>query len=105
MEDIIITLKENIDIPYLLTILLTGYYFTKEEVLSILGNSKLKTFVLGIPKSYKVLFISLVTGLFYAYVAMSDTGKLMFTFVFANSFYELLMKWVFNKIDSLTNNN
>lgn len=105
MEDILTTLQDNINLPYLLTILLCGYYFTKEEITSLLGNSKFKTFILGIPKSYKVLFISLAIGLFYAYVANYDSGKLMFTFVFANSFYELLMKWVFIKIDSLTKNN
>lgn len=105
MEEIIITLKDNLDIPYLLTILLAGYYFTKEEVLSFLGSSKIKTFLLGVPKAYKVLFVSVVIGLFYGYVAGSDPGKLMFTFAFANSLYELLIKALFNKIDSLSKNN
>jgi hypothetical protein len=105
MEDILTTLKENLSLPYLLTILLTGYYFTKEEVLLAFGNSKIKTFLLGVAKSYKVLFISFVIGIFYYHAANVDSGKLFFTFVFANSFYELLMKWVFIKIDSLTKNN
>lgn len=105
MEEIIVSLKENLDLPYLFTVLLSGYYFTKEEVLSFLGNSKIKTFILGVPKAYKVLFISFAIGLFYGYVAKSDPGKLMFTFAFANSLYELLIKAVFNKIDSLSKNN
>jgi len=105
MDQIIELLKENLDIAYLLTILMTGYYFTKDDILSVLGSSKLKTFILGIPKAYKVLILSIATGLFFYFAADSNPGKLMFTFAFANSLYELLIKSIFNKIDSLTGSN
>ena len=95
MESVTLFMEENINWYLLLIIVLGGIYITKYT-----------KSITDIKNEYKVLIASVVFSTIFYFIDDCKTGCLpqyLFTYLFATSFYELIVKSVVNKLQGIFN--
>lgn len=95
MEQLMNFFNENINYTLLVIIILGGIFLTKYTKGVLIFNINLKD-------SYKVLIASVVVSLIFYFI--DDSPKIsqyFFTYLFATSFYELIVKWFLDKINKV----
>ena len=93
MDKIILFIDENLSYKLLFIILLGGIYITKYSPKSII-----------ISDTYKVLFASIIFSTIFYFIdgcGWNCITKYLFTYLFATSFYDLLVKRLINKLKNL----
>lgn len=95
MEQLMNFFNENINYTLLVIIILGGIFLTKYTKGVLIFNVNLKD-------SYKVLIASVIVSLIFYFI--DDSPKIsqyFFTYLFATSFYELIVKWFLDKINKV----
>ena len=87
--------NENINYTLLVIIILGGIFLTKYTKGVLIFNVNLKD-------SYKVLIASVIVSLIFYFIDDSPkVSQYFFTYLFATSFYELIVKWFLDKINKV----
>ena len=90
MEQIFMFLNESVSKPLFLIIILAGIFITK--------YTKEIKFIANV---YKVLIASVIFSVVFYFIDDCKTDclvKYLITYLLATSFYEIFVKWVFNKL-------
>lgn len=95
MEQLMNFFNENINYTLLVIIILGGIFLTKYTKGVLIFNVNLKD-------SYKVLIASVIVSLIFYFIDDSPkVSQYFFTYLFATSFYELIVKWFLDKINKV----
>lgn len=90
MENLITFFQNNLSYSLLFSIVLSGIFITKyTKKINIISNT------------YKVLIASVIISVIIYYVEDCSNdclSKFIFTYLFATSFYEVIVKWIVNKV-------
>jgi len=93
--------NQYFDLWYLIIIVLGGEIITDSR-LAIQKPFWLKAFLLALPSAWKIMIFSLVVGVGLYYLDGTIPVKILFaTFLFANSFYALVGKFIMAWLRSL----
>lgn len=101
MENLINFLEVNISYQLLSIIILGGVFLTKY-------TKGCKFFGVYVSDAYKVLFASVVLSVVFYFLESCGRicwPKYLFTYLFATSFYELIVKVLLNKVDKVVGKN
>ena len=98
METLINFLNDNLSYQLLAIIIFGGIFLTKyTKGILIFGHI--------IKDTYKVLLASILVSITFYFLdgcGRECLVKYFFTYLFATSFYELIVKWVFDKLKKLS---
>lgn len=97
METLIQFLTKNLSFELLAIIIFGGIFLTKYTEGLTIFNRKMGD-------SYKVVIASIVVSVIFYYLEGCGKEcwiKYFITYLFATSFYELIVKWVVNKIKKI----
>ncbi len=98
METLINFLNDNLSYQLLAIIIFGGVFLTNY-------TKGVLIFGYNIKDTYKVLFASIIVSIIFYF--LDGCGKeclirYFFTYLFATSFYELIVKWVFDNLKKLS---
>lgn len=95
MEQLMNFFNENINYTLLVIIILGGIFLTKYTKGVLIFNVNLKD-------SYKVLIASVIVSLIFYFIDdLPKISQYFFTYLFATSFYELIVKWLLDKVNKV----
>lgn len=98
MEILINFLKANLSLQLLAIIIFGGIFLTKYTKGILLFGHNIKD-------TYKVLFASVIVSIIFYFLdgcGKECLIKYFFTYLFATSFYELIVKWFLDKVKKLS---
>ena len=101
MENLFRFLEHNVSYQLLAIIILGGIFLTKY-------TKGCKFFGIHISDAYKVLVASVVLSVVFYFIESCGRNcwpKYLFTYLFATSFYELIVKVLLNKVDKVVGKN
>lgn len=106
MIEAIISGLGRIDIIFMIIIISAGYFLTKDTVVSPVP-SRVRLPMLRVSKAWRVVLLTFPIGIVLYYIrdysTSPDRGQhiedMLLTWIFSNSFYELLLKPVVTYLD------